>query len=186
VPYELPAQGVLDHARMHALDQFTGGKFFKGAAECGFAWQRKTQIKAAQSAQFAVRLQAIHQRPGGLQVQHRLGQECTGQRAAIRLGLPHATPLCVAPITVDRQLDLGELEGPDDLFELGREARVVLLHQSDEFSLQGRKSLDGHGTQGSIHGRASSIRLRYPDLPAFQAVPASFFRFKQRLIQLVC
>jgi hypothetical protein len=39
---------------------------------------------------------------------------------------------------------------------LRAEARVVLLHQSDEFTLQGRKSLDRNWTQGSIHGRASS------------------------------
>src|SRR5690606_12638860 len=33
VPDELIAQGVLDHACMHALDQFTGGKLFKRATE---------------------------------------------------------------------------------------------------------------------------------------------------------
>jgi hypothetical protein len=104
----------------------------------------------------SIPLLTIYQRSRGLQVQYRLGQECTGQRAAIRLGLPHATTLCVAPITVDRQLDLRELEGANDLFEFGRESRVVKLHQSYEFTLQGRKSLDGNGTQGSIHGRASS------------------------------
>jgi hypothetical protein len=32
------------------------------------------------------------------------------------------------------------------------EARVILLHQSDQFSLQGRKTLDSNRTQGSIHG----------------------------------
>ena len=70
---ELIAQGVLDHARVHALHQLTAGKLFKGATEGGLTGQRKTQIKAAQSAQFAVGLQAIYQRPGGLQVQYRLG-----------------------------------------------------------------------------------------------------------------
>ena len=73
VPYELLAQGVLDHACMHTLHQLATGKLFKGATERGFAWQRKAQIKAAQSAQFAVGLQAIYQRSRGLQVQHRLG-----------------------------------------------------------------------------------------------------------------
>lgn len=73
---------------------------------------------AANSAQLAVGLQAIHQRARGFQVQYRLGQECTGQRTGICLGLPHATTLCVAPITLDRQLDLRELEGANDLFEL--------------------------------------------------------------------
>ncbi len=51
---------------------------------------------------------------------------------------------------------LRELEGTNDLFEIGREPRVVLFYQPDEFSLQARKFLDGNGTQGSIHGRASS------------------------------
>src|ERR1035437_9564447 len=102
VPAELIAQGILDHAGMHALNEFTGGKLFKGTTEGGLTGQRKTQIKAAQSAQFAVSLQAIHQRARTLQVQYRLGQECTGQRATISLGLPHATTLCVAPISVDR------------------------------------------------------------------------------------
>jgi hypothetical protein len=72
------------------------------------------------------------------------------------------TPLCVAPISVDRQLDLGELESANDLFKLGAEARVVKIYQTDEFSLQGDKSLDSNGTQDNIgkipspHGRASS------------------------------
>ena len=60
VPYELMAQGVLNHAGMHTLHQLLPGKRFKGAAEGGLAGQCKTQIKAAQSAQFAVSLQAIY------------------------------------------------------------------------------------------------------------------------------
>ena len=60
MPDELIAQGVLDHAGMHALQQLTAGKRVKGAAECRLAWQRKTQIKAAQATQLAVGLQAIH------------------------------------------------------------------------------------------------------------------------------
>ena len=72
------------------------------------------------------------------------------------------TPLCVAPISVDRQLDLGELESANDLFKLGAEARVVKIYQTDAFSLQGDKSLDSNGTQDNLgkipspHGRASS------------------------------
>ena len=34
---------------------------------------------------------------------------------------------------LDRQFDLRELEGANDVFELGGQSRVVLLHQSDEF-----------------------------------------------------
>jgi hypothetical protein len=52
----------------------------------------------------------------------------------------------VAPLTVDRRLNLRELESMDDFFEFGCEARVVPLHQSDEVTLQGRKSLDGNET----------------------------------------
>jgi hypothetical protein len=65
VPDELLAQGGFDHACMHALDQFTARKFYKRATEGGLTGQRKTQIKAAQPAQFAVSLQAIYQRLGG-------------------------------------------------------------------------------------------------------------------------
>jgi len=36
---ELATQGVLDHARVHTLDQLAGGKFAKGPAEGGLAWQ---------------------------------------------------------------------------------------------------------------------------------------------------
>ena len=104
---------------MHSLQQLTGGKLRKGATECGLAGQRMAQIKTAQSAQLAVCLQAIDQRPSGLQIQYRLGKKCTSQRAAILLWAPHATTLCIAPITVDRQLDLRELESANDLFELG-------------------------------------------------------------------
>jgi hypothetical protein len=73
VSNELIAQGILDHACMHTLDQFVGGEFTKGTAESGLTWQCMAQINAAQSAQFAVGLQAIYQRSGGLQVQYRLG-----------------------------------------------------------------------------------------------------------------
>ena len=66
VANELFAQGVLDHACMHALKQFSGRELLKGAAKGGLTWQCKTQIKAAQAAQFAVRLQAIDQSSGGL------------------------------------------------------------------------------------------------------------------------
>ena len=162
VAYELFAQGVLNHAGMHALDEFTGGEFSKGPAEGGFAGQCKAQIKAAQAAKFAVRLQAIYQRSGGLQVQHRFGQEGAGQGAPVYLGLACAEPLGVASVTVDGQLDLRELEGSNDLFEFGRQASVVLFNQSDKFALQSSKSLDSDGTQGSIgktpspHGRAPS------------------------------
>ena len=38
---------------------------------------------------------------------------------------------------------LRELEGANDLFEIGREPRVVLFYQPDEFSLQGQISLGG-------------------------------------------
>jgi hypothetical protein len=105
-------------------------------------------------AQFAVSLQAIHQRTRGLQVQDCFGKNCTGQRTAICLGLHYTTALCIAPITVDRQLYLHELKGPNDLFKLGGQAPVVLLNQPDAFALQCAKSLYGNGTQGSIHGRA--------------------------------
>ena len=134
----LLSQCVFDHARMHTLHQFAAGELFKGTTEGGLAGQCKTQIKAAQSKQFAVSLQMIY------------------QRAAIHLRLAYPTALCVAPITVDRQLYLRELEDANDLFELCTESRLVLLHQPYEFALQGRKSLDGDGTQGSRHGRTSS------------------------------
>ena len=52
-----------------------------------------------------------------------------------RLGLPHAAPLCVAAITIDGHLDLDEIEGANDLFELWGQSRVVLLLQSDEFRM---------------------------------------------------
>ena len=64
-------------------------------------------------------------------------------------------PSCIAPITVDSQLAFRELKGADELFELGGEARVVLLHQCDEGALLCTKSLGRNGTLGSIHGRAS-------------------------------
>ena len=63
------------------------------------------------------------------------------QRAATFLGLRNATALRIAPITVDRQFELREFKGANDLFKLGRQARVVLLHQPDDFALPGRKSV---------------------------------------------
>ena len=74
---ELLSQDVFDHACMHALHQHTTGKLFKGTTEGGLAGQCKTQIKAAQSTQFAVSLQTIYQ--------------C----AAIHLRLAYPTTLCV-------------------------------------------------------------------------------------------
>ena len=70
---ELLAQGVFDHARMHALHQLAGGKLGKRPAEGGLAWHGKTQIEAAQPAQFAVGLQTLYQRSGGQQTQYRFG-----------------------------------------------------------------------------------------------------------------
>ena len=60
------AQSVLNHAGMYALDQLTAGKLLKGTAERGLTGHCKAQIKTAQAAQFAVRLQAIDQSSGGL------------------------------------------------------------------------------------------------------------------------
>ena len=131
----------------------------------------KAQIKAAQAAQFAVGLQSIHQRSGGLQVQFRFGQERTRQGTAVRLGLPHAAPLCLASVAVDRQLDMGELKSTDDLLEFWVQTAVILLHQSDEFALQGAKSLDCHGTQGTIHGRAPSSDFDTLIFPRFGRCP---------------
>jgi hypothetical protein len=77
------------------------------------------QIKAAQSAELAVDLQAIPER---------FGQEVASQRTTIRLRLPHhATALRVATITVKHQFDWAEPEDPDDLFKLGTQAQVVLF-----------------------------------------------------------
>ena len=101
-------------------------------------------------------LQTFYQSARGQQALYCLSQESAGQRAAIRFGLPHATTLCQASITVNRQLDLRELEGANDVFDFGRESRVVKPHQLYEFTLQGDKSLDGNRTQGSIHEGASS------------------------------
>ena len=101
-------------------------------------------------------LQTSYQRARGQQALYRLSQESAGQRAAIRFGLPHATTLCPASITVNRQLDLRELEGTNDVFELGRESRVVKPHQFYEFTWGGDKSLDRNRTQGSIHQGSSS------------------------------
>ena len=63
---EMLAQGVFDRALMHALYQLAGGKFAKRPAEGGLAWHCKAQIEPAQSAQFSVRLHALHQRTRGL------------------------------------------------------------------------------------------------------------------------
>ena len=39
VPYELFAQGVLDHACMHTLHQLATGKLIKDPAEGGLTWE---------------------------------------------------------------------------------------------------------------------------------------------------
>jgi hypothetical protein len=44
-----------------------------------------------------------------------LARNVQAQGAAVCFGLPHAVPLRVAPLAVNRQLDLRELKGSDDL-----------------------------------------------------------------------
>ena len=129
-------------------------------------------------------MQAIYQRTRGLQVQCRLGQKCTGQGTAISLGLSNATPLCVAPISVDCQLDMREFKSSDDLFELWGEALVIKLYQTNEFALQSDKSLSGNWTQGSIHRRAPSSDFDTLIFQPFRRCPQLLFCLKQQLIRL--
>ena len=103
------------------------------AVNCANAREKRvTPLEAAEPPQCLIQLEAVDQRLGGQQVQHRLGDEGPRQGHPILRRTPDEPPT-----RLDEAIALRELQHADHLLERQAQLHVILLpQQGEQFMLE--------------------------------------------------
>ena len=87
-PEDTPAERALDQRRVHPAGQIALCELSEGAGKRGFRGHLRASLPTEDATQRLVDVEALDQRGGGGNPQHRLGDEGPGEGAAILGGRP--------------------------------------------------------------------------------------------------